>query len=428
MGIVNFNGPGGGGGLPSDWTEEVTATALENITKGDAIEYRAFPGSDVFNGAALAMPEIIYRLAYSRDGNTRAYVPEVNDRVIVIQRKVDGAFVSVYTQTFDAGGLRTVTVSADGTYVFVANYSSDANGMIRAYKYDGVSTYTVADSYLLTYIKSMKVSLDDTYILVGRKDGYLRALKFADDDITSLGDVANSVYSTAVYTIDCSNDGVYWVYCGYFNLFDGYCYAIVKRTGDSFTAVNTNFYETTASYAGACAISPDGTKIVVSKSGSFLGLYDYTGEVLTSISLPLALSGQVHEILEGTSPIAFTYDGEYLIVGHEVAPFVTVLKVNAAVPFTKIANPAYLPTNYALCVARNGNNAIVVLQSNYTCVEYITGVSDCLMPLHSLRDTRYFSLDQYGYYGVGMAKTSAAAGDQCTATLFKKINDAGAGV
>lgn len=414
------------GGLPSDWTEEVTATALEAIAEGDAVEYRAFPGADVFNGAVLSIPALINRLAYSRDGNVRAYSPLSDEKTIVIQRKIEGVFSTVYTQTLSAGGVYSIEIPSNGAYVFIGvYYSNDTYGMVRAYKYDGDTTYTIADSYPMQYIHSIKVSPDNQYILVGRYSliPTFYALKFTDDDITSLGAVENSVGSGVPYAIDCSNDGVYWI-CSHLVSSTGDC-SIIKRTGDNFACTPNIEGGILQTYVGACAISPDGTKIALAVHSPYLRLYDYTNEVLTSITLPLALAGQIKDRRPDTNPMAFTYDGEYLIIGITVSPFITVLKVNADVPFTKLANPTYLPTAYPYCVERNGNNAVVLHLSTGACAEYVTGVGDFLMPMHSLRETRYYSLDQYGYYGVGMAKTAAAAGAQCTATMFKKINDAG---
>ena len=54
---------------------------------------------------------------------------------------------------------------------------------------------------------------------------------------------------------------------------------------------------------------------------------------------------------------------------------------------------------------------------------YVTGVDGYIMPLRNLRDARYFALNQYANYKLGISDATVTAGQPCTATMFKVLNE-----
>ena len=117
-----------------------------------------------------------------------------------------------------------------------------------------------------------------------------------------------------------------------------------------------------AGSSGAGAFSSDGQFYACAISISpFVYILRRNGNTFTKIANPASLPTGI------VNGIAFSADGAYLALAHAEAPFITIYKISGNT-FTKIANPASLPTDTATCVAFSASGnlmAVGQLSSDY---------------------------------------------------------------
>jgi hypothetical protein len=451
--MIQVKTSGGKGGLPSDWTEEVTATAGEAIAKGDAIEYCAYPENNSINLSSEAYPELIASAAYSLNMLYRVYVPKGIDTQVVVQKKINDVYTTIQTITFSGWDLRTPVLSSDGTYLFIPRRHVSPSNRVDVYKTTDGNSYsflrTLSPSVTTNAVGCAKLSNDDTYLMVGVNQSagspYTKQTYFVykrnGDDFTEIlvanGPQQGGSYGTSALNIDCTNDGIYWI-STYTNSSNSGSILFIKRTGDSFAVINLTAggYNVTTNYNfGHCAISPDGRYFSHSTSTAspYVLHYSFVNEVVTKLSDPVVvLVGAVSASTNNsptsypsTNGIIYSPSGDRVYIASITSPYFYTYSIENGV-VTKLANPSTLPTiaTNRVFITSNGN-IITIIATSGAVYKAVTGIGDFIRKIHSLLRSLHLLPNDYGYYGIGIAKTAAAAGSPCTATLFKKINDAG---
>ncbi|MEL7601532.1 MAG: hypothetical protein AAGU77_00085 [Bacillota bacterium] len=449
--MIQVKASGGKGGLPSDWTEEVTATALEAIAKGDAVEYRMYPGVDVFNYGTETLPDACTFFAYTPDNVFRVF-QSINN--ICIQRYVDGAYVTLQTIIPAGGELdyhNGIAITSDGQYIFLTYDPASSNqDRLLIYKTTDWETWSLLYTYThaVANVKLTKIAMAiDKYILVctvprgsfSVSDKAVYAFKFENDTLTPLTITGVSTYSDDSNAVsggrdcDVSDDGVYWIYTLVNDTTSSAVY-MLKRTGDGFANMfaATAIYRLTGSVPngfGSCAINGVGNQFAFTFGNTpYIKHFSLINDVATELPAPdIAMPGytNVNPTNFRYKRLAYSKDGNYLFVSGDWIPNVIFYKINGN-NLTKLANPATLAGSVSnIYASADGKKVYINNPGDGVLKNYLTGVGAYIIPLISMAETRYLSLNQYTHFGVGMAKTSALEGQPCTATLFKKINDAG---
>jgi hypothetical protein len=83
---------------------------------------------------------------------------------------------------------------------------------------------------------------------------------------------------------------------------------------------------------------------VVHQTSPYVTIYGQDANDFTKLANPATLPTSTG------NGVAFSADGTYMAVAHDVSPFVTIYK-RSGDTFTKLANPATLPTNFGYGVA-----------------------------------------------------------------------------
>jgi WD40 repeat protein len=182
-------------------------------------------------------------------------------------------------------------------------------------------------------------SSDDTYLAVGQGNSpYIIIYKRSGETFTKLPDPA-SLPSSGVSGVAFSSDDTYMAVTFTLSPF----IAIYKRSGDTFTKLPTPAYVPTQQ-GTAVAFSPDDTYLAVGNGyGGFEGeglpfiqVYKRSGDTFTKLADPAVLPTNY------TSSVTFSNDSIYMPVGTVNTPFLILYK-RSGDTFTKLANPAVLP-------------------------------------------------------------------------------------
>jgi hypothetical protein len=145
-----------------------------------------------------------------------------------------------------------------------------------------------------------------------------------------------------------------------------------KRSGATFTKL-TNPASIPTAQASNCAWSPSGAYLAVTYSASpYLKIYKRTGDTLSA-------TGVTSPTIAGTSSLGVSWsaDGNYLAVCSDASPYLTVLK-RSGDTFTKIANPASLPSSTCISVSFSGSDRIAVTNAPFLAVRIYSLVADVL--------------------------------------------------
>lgn len=426
----------GGGGLPSGWMEEVTAAAYENITAGDAVEYCAYPSDDTFIGAYEAYPYSPYALKYSSDGQFRVFNDTTNKHIGCIQRLIDGVWTTLFSGAVSSTNvINSVEITAHGECVlFAVN-----NSRIFGYQFNG-STYTVKGE-LYTFAGGqqpnvLKLSLDDVYLVV-MHSSYDLATAFKLDKstctLTKLEPISGIPSGTSITAgdIDCTADGIYWLFTYISGSTTSRAYSgMLKRNGDTFSCIKQGTdirpaVEVSLSRFLGCAIAPDGSTFILADS-QYIRPFTLVNDVITSMPQATVHLSQYTVWAGGRRVFQYTPSGSHLICLPYAAPYVQIYQVNST-QYVKLANPAQLPVVVQGTITIDGAGKLISIPSSSAggVFTYTTSSGAPLIrKLRSMLRALVLLPNQFSFFGIGMAKNTVAANEQCKALLFKKINDA----
>lgn len=102
--------------------------------------------------------------------------------------------------------------------------------------------------------------------------------------------------------------------------------------------------------ASVSAWSPNGEYLAIGHETSpFLSIYQKSGDVVTKVTDPSSLPAS------GSLGVAWSPDGQYLLIGHAVSPYMTVYRRNGS-SFYKLPDPSALPAfgTRGVCWSPNG--------------------------------------------------------------------------
>jgi Tol biopolymer transport system component len=135
-----------------------------------------------------------------------------------------------------------------------------------------------------------------------------------------------------------------------------------KRDEDGFTALTIDDYPAIGPIDASClAWSPDGTSLAVSGlagvsglTGNALYIYKRTGDTFTKLNT-------IDINYDNGLSVAFSHSGEYLaFVPNGVAPYIVIYK-RTGDNFAKIPNPAYIPSNNIQSIAWGLDDGLLLL-------------------------------------------------------------------
>ena len=424
-GVICRRGGSGGSGIPSTMLEKVTAPALENITIGQAVEYRMYPGEDVFNYSSQANPAQF--LAASPDLSILCFrgTSTSTYRYLYIWRLIDGQYSLV--QTIDSGlaanYMEKAEVSSDNQFI-VASYG-DTNKTAFLWKHDGnsfVKTSAGMGCGSSGSYHTLMFTPNGGYLVIGRYDSALSIYKIdkatgTTTPCTVTGALTGSE-GTSSYRLSCDLAANYILHT--FGTTGTstttYRLQIFKRTGDTFAPV-VSLSNSTVSYNAAISLTG---KYVATNKTSSMDFYTFQNDVLTLVT-PSAGNWPTTT----ANHYAFSPDGKYLYAAPGTTPYILIMKIDtSANTLQKLANPTTLPTDwgYVYCSADSrqilyGRNTSAILSI------YTTGAGAYMLLLRNLCDARYLALNQYTNYKLGIADATVAAGQPCTATMVKVLNE-----
>src|SRR5659263_298366 len=133
----------------------------------------------------------------------------------------------------------------------------------------------------------------------------------------------------------------------------------------------------------------------------FITIYKRSGNVFTKLANPAILPTS-----NGQS-VAFSKDGNYMAVANTVTPFITIYK-RAGDTFTKLANPAILPTGNAQGVAFSQDSTYMAV--GHVGSPFITIYKGILL-FTSANKSNNLILQLQGVSGAGYAKESGVLND-----------------
>jgi tryptophan-rich sensory protein len=134
---------------------------------------------------------------------------------------------------------------------------------------------------------------------------------------------------------------------------------IYNRSGNTYTKI-TNPGTLPPGTANKCAWSPDGTMLAVAHDSSpYVTIYSRSGDTFTKIT-----SGGTQ--FAATLPpgnangITWSPNGDTLIIGHDSSPYFSIYSVSGT-NFTKVSNPATLPTAAAIMPGFNSDGTVLAV-------------------------------------------------------------------
>ena len=264
-------------------------------------------------------------------------------------------FVTIYNQEIDTftkldnpailppSTATDLSFSNDGVYLAVSHVSSP---FVTIYKRDKETFTKLADPATLPTgdARGVAFSNNGTYLVVAHDNSpFITIYKRDGDTFTKLTNPATLPASTG-RRVAFSSDDIYMA-IGHSN---SPFVSIYKRSGDTFTKL-TNPAILPTGQANGVDFSSDDTYLAVAHGESpFITIYKRSGDTFTKLTNPATLPAGAAGFPAGLR-VSFSQNVTYLAVTHTASPFVTIYKRDGDT-FTKLADPAILPTNIGVGV------------------------------------------------------------------------------
>lgn len=211
-----------------------------------------------------------------------------------------------------------------------------------------VSPTMVANDKMTKYINSAKWNNDGTSLALTKSQG--EYIEFYNRSGTSLSQISTGTSLSGVgYHLDWSPNGTYVaVATGSTSV------SVLKRAGDSFSALTSPTNPAGTWLPQRVAWSPDNTYLVVGASvTNFLAIYKRTNDTFAALSNPATLpTGAVIDI-------KWSPDGNYVLLVQQSSPYIRLYS-RSGDTFTLVTNPATLPNSSSSRVAWKDNNNFIV--------------------------------------------------------------------
>lgn len=444
------------GGLPVSWKQKAIAPAWEGIQKNDPIEYRRYMDIESSPGEAVSLPFSVPTgyITVSSDGR---YVCFCSGAGVSSGKKLsiclinNNEFVEVYTETWDhdnrmpkftADSKRLVVFvgvsSGSGVELHVYNVENPSNIYVELTKVilSGASGYHRAAVAFDIHPNSVYIALRYYSYNQSSKTYYYSTLlyKFNEDhsDITSISSIPT--IDGKVSILKFSPGGNY--------LLIGYSYdsSYTSRNTlqiNSFNTETEGMLDVTEDFSLTGGVDiiefhPSGEFLVIGYSDKY-GYVPRFYEVGSNFQLNLITVSGLTPSLSGQelTSLAFSPDGNYFVwTVQNVSDFPT----DQWYRMFKILNK----TSYQLLTQFNTaiNSALynakfdpkgnwLYLQGNLPQGVAIFPViaQDFVRKFTNITQDKYYSLNSFSFYGIGMALESKLSGENIKVNLFPAMND-----
>ena len=267
-------------------------------------------------------------MTYSPNGKFLVLSFNVTPYVYIYKREGEIFTKLSNPSTLPAGGSRGVAFSPDNTYLVVGHATTP---YMTIYKIDGDTFTKISNPSTLpsgTTVQSTAFSPDGQYLAIGvNASPWINVYKVdsSTDTFTKLTGIPTALSGAVVGGLAWSSDSVYLMYAGGgIPSYGGY----KVTTGDTFTALTIG---TTPSGTGqVMEFSPDNTYLAIGTTTNF-AIVKRSGDTFT------ILTGQPASMPAGeTNSISWSADGNYMLVGGINDPI--IIYSRSGDTFTKIAD------------------------------------------------------------------------------------------